>query len=84
MKISSMTLAGIGRFVAVRTANMEAAQIAHSTAPQLHYDSVIFQMLRDPNQRAQFTADESPELAERISDATRRKSALNMLHGNYY
>ena len=84
MNIVTASLAEIGRFVAGRTANMEAAKIAHSSAPQVRYDAVIPQVIRDPQQRGQFSKSELLDLASRISDDCRRASATNMIEGNYY
>jgi hypothetical protein len=77
MNIQTMTLAELGRFVASRTANTEAAKIAHSTAPQWRYDAVIFQVLHDPQQRREFSRDEQLALAQRIGAETKRQRAID-------
>ena len=81
MDIGAASLADLGRFVASRTANMDAAKIAHSSAPQIRYDAVIFQMLRDPQQYEEFTMAERIALAQRIQDKAKHDNALTQLSG---
>ena len=78
-------LAAVGRFIASRTANTEAAAIAQSSAPQLRYDAVVFNLLRDPAQRDVFTRSEQAALIQRLDQQTRQLAAWRawgMLHGD--
>ena len=79
MDISTMDLADIGRLIAGRTANMQAAAIARSTAPQLRYDAVIMALVKDPNQRREFTGGELAAMVERIGDPDDHKWAGALL-----
>lgn len=74
-----MSLGEIGRFVAGRTGNMEAAKIARSSMPQVRYDAVIYHLICDPQQLAQFSHAEAVELVERISDGVRRNRACEIV-----
>lgn len=75
MEFETATLAELGRFIASRTADTEAAAIARSSAPQLRYDAVVTAMLRDPQRRDLFTVDEWRGLLARITDEARRLGA---------
>ena len=79
LDISATTLAALGRFVAGRTGDTNAAAIARSTAPQLRYDAIMADLARDPERRAAFTAAELRALVERIADPARRRSAEAVL-----
>ena len=78
--IQTVSLVHLGRFIASRTANVEAAKIADSSAPQLRYDAVMLNLVRDPQQYAEFSAEELRALAERVGDAKKRRRALEDLN----
>ena len=79
MDIKRAELAELGRFIASRTAWTEAAAIARSTAPQLRYDFVAYNVIADPQKRAEFTRDELAALADRIADDGKRAAARRQL-----
>lgn len=85
MDIMTLSLADLGRFVASRTANTDAAMIAHSSAPQLRYDAVIGNILSDPQQRDYFSRDEWQAMIRRIDNEGKRLGAWHkwgLLYGD--
>lgn len=72
--MEEMTLGELGRFVAGRTADTRAAAIARSSAPQLRYDAVITDILRNPEHRHAFSEEERKALASRIGDEKKREA----------
>ncbi|MFZ5915529.1 MAG: hypothetical protein ACOYZ7_01170 [Chloroflexota bacterium] len=78
--IEAASLADLGRFIASRTGNTEAAAIARSSAPQLRYDNVAYHLVADPQRRAEFTADELAALVARIGDDDKRAAAAARLN----
>ncbi len=79
LDIPTATLADLGRLIAARTGDTNAAAIARSTAPQLRFDAIMADLARDPERRAAFTAAELRALVERIADPARRRSAEAVL-----
>lgn len=79
MDIRTATLADLGRFVASRTGNTTAAAIARSSAPQVRYDAVVYNVLLTATDRTQFSTAELLDLAGRIADPARRHRATEAI-----
>lgn len=75
LDIPTATLADLGRLIAARTGDTNAAAIARSTAPQLRFDAIMADLARDPERRAAFTPDELAGLVARIEDPAKRRGA---------
>lgn len=71
-----MKLADLGRWIAGQTADTRAAGIARSSAPQLRYDAVVSDILRNPQHREAFTPEQRSALAGRIANSQRRNAAI--------
>jgi len=71
-EILTADLAELGRFIASRTGNTEAAAIARSSAPQLRYDDQAIKTLMDPQARGMFSPEELGALIRRIDNQARR------------
>ena len=82
MDIRTATLSELGRFVASRTANTAAAAIARSTAPQVRYDAVVYNVLLTATDRTQFSTAELLDLAARIADPARRHRATEAVEAD--
>lgn len=75
LDIPTATLADLGRLIAARAGDTNAAAIAQSTAPQLRFDAIMADLARDPERRAAFTPDELAGLVARIEDPAKRRGA---------
>ena len=64
--IETATLADLGRFLAGRTGAHHMARIARSTAPQMRYDWVVSELVKNPTQCSYFEPDELAELLSLI------------------
>lgn len=78
MDIATARLAELGRFIASRTGDVDAAKIAYSTAPQVRYDAIV--TARADNEWYDvFSRDELLGLVSRISDPQRRRIMMRRL-----
>ena len=73
MNILTMDLADIGRWVASKTADTCIARVGQSSAPQLRYDAVMSDILRNPKHVPAFTDKERAALTARIQDKAKRR-----------
>ena len=78
--IEHATLADLGRFLAGRTGAHHMARIARSTAPQMRYDWVVSELVKNPTQCGYFSTEELTELVARIQDPGKHLAALDALY----
>jgi len=66
--IDELTLAELGRFIASRTGDLDAAAIARSSAPQVRYNAVVTARISSPTWRDEFSDSELRALVARVTE----------------
>jgi len=75
--IDELTLAELGRFIASRTGDLDAAAIARSSAPQVRYNAVV--RARIASWRDEFSDSELRALVARVTEPGMPEKLLRKL-----
>ncbi|MBI5879942.1 MAG: hypothetical protein HZB53_20025 [Chloroflexi bacterium] len=75
------TIHELARQIAARTGDMRAADVLHSSAPQLRYDFIAGQVCADSALASQFTAAELAAIVAAIADSGKRAKAARDVSG---
>jgi len=76
--IGEMELSDLGRFIAARTGDLDAAAIAHSSAPQVRYNAVVTARVSSPSWRDAFTDDELRALVARVTEPIQEELLMKL------
>lgn len=79
--IRTARLGDLGRFIASRTGDPQAATIDSSSVKQLRYDEIVLSLTRDPVRRAAFSRPELVLLVDRIANTRTQDAAMIALGG---